>query len=159
VQVIKLTFHSIVHRDIQEVWGSSRILTALVLKFAEAHLGAVAPFTSFHGGYSSGCIESATQPSPMEKSSRITFYYVIQNDGARDLVLPLWLHLTQQNMASFDWECYPHLTARLASSVDMVYRYFSLVCRICIVSLRRWTKTQMVADTHICDVIVLCLKA
>ena len=36
--VIKSTFHSIVHRDIQEECGSSRILTALVLKFAGAQL-------------------------------------------------------------------------------------------------------------------------
>ena len=34
--MIKLTFKSIVHRDIQEVCGSSRILTALMLKFAGA---------------------------------------------------------------------------------------------------------------------------
>jgi len=45
--VIKLTFHSIVHRDIQEVCGSSRLLTALVLKFAGARWGAVALLTSY----------------------------------------------------------------------------------------------------------------
>jgi len=45
--MIKLTFHSIVDRDIQEVCGSSRILTALVLKFAEARWGAVALLTSY----------------------------------------------------------------------------------------------------------------
>jgi len=45
--VIKLTFHSIVDRDIQEVCGSSRLLTALVLKFAGAHWGAVALLTSY----------------------------------------------------------------------------------------------------------------
>ena len=39
MHVIKLTFHSIVHRDIQEVCGSSRLLTALVLKFARARWG------------------------------------------------------------------------------------------------------------------------
>ena len=38
--VIKLTFHSIGHRDIQEVCGSSRPLTAL--KFAGARWGAAA---------------------------------------------------------------------------------------------------------------------
>ena len=45
---------------------------------------------SLHGGYvySSGCIESAMKPSSMEKSSRTTLHYVIQNDSARDLVLP-----------------------------------------------------------------------
>ena len=43
---------------------------------------------SLHGGYSSGCIESALQPSSTEKSSRTTLHYVIQNDSARDLVLP-----------------------------------------------------------------------
>jgi len=36
--VIKLTFHSKVDRDIQEVRGSSKLLTALVLKFAGAQL-------------------------------------------------------------------------------------------------------------------------
>jgi len=36
-----------VHRDIQEVCGSSRQLTALVLKFAGAHWGAVALLTSY----------------------------------------------------------------------------------------------------------------
>ena len=44
---MKLKFHSIVHRDIQEVCGSSRILTALVLKFARAWWGAVALLTSY----------------------------------------------------------------------------------------------------------------
>ena len=47
MHVIKLTFHSIVDRDIQEVCGSSRILTALVLKFAGARWGAVALLTSY----------------------------------------------------------------------------------------------------------------
>ena len=44
---------------------------------------------SLHGGYSSGCFESAMQPSSTEKikSSRTTLHYVIQNDSARDLVL------------------------------------------------------------------------
>ena len=42
---------------------------------------------SFHGRYSSGCIESATHPSPVKKSSRTTLHSVMQNDGARDLVL------------------------------------------------------------------------
>ena len=41
-----------------------------------------------HGDYSSGCIESAMQPSSTEKSSRTTLHYVILNDSARDLVLP-----------------------------------------------------------------------
>ena len=41
---------------------------------------------SLHGGYSSGCFESAMQPSSTEKSSRTTLHYVIQNDNARDLV-------------------------------------------------------------------------
>ena len=45
--VIKLTFHSIVDGDIQEVCRSSRILTALALKFAGARWGAVALLTSF----------------------------------------------------------------------------------------------------------------
>ena len=43
---------------------------------------------SLHGGYSSGCFESAMQPSSTEKSSRTTLHYVMQNDSARDLVLP-----------------------------------------------------------------------
>ena len=43
---------------------------------------------SLHGGYSSGCIESAMQPSFTEKSSRTTLHYVVRNDSARDLVLP-----------------------------------------------------------------------
>ena len=43
---------------------------------------------SLHRGCSSGCIESAMQPSSTEKSSRTTLHYVIQNDSARDLVLP-----------------------------------------------------------------------
>ena len=43
---------------------------------------------SLHGGYSSGCTESAMQPSFTEKSSRTTLHYVIRNDSARDLVLP-----------------------------------------------------------------------
>ena len=43
---------------------------------------------SLHGGYSSGCIESAMKPSSTEKSSGTTLHYVIQNDSARDLVLP-----------------------------------------------------------------------
>ena len=42
---------------------------------------------SFYGGHS-GCIESTNQPSPMKKSCRTTLQYVIQNDGARDLVIP-----------------------------------------------------------------------
>ena len=33
-------------------------------------------------------IESAIQLSPVEKSSRTTLHYIIQNDSARDLVLP-----------------------------------------------------------------------
>ena len=45
--MIKLTFSSIVHRDIQEVCGSSRLLTALVLKFAGARWGVVALLTSY----------------------------------------------------------------------------------------------------------------
>jgi len=47
VDAIKLTFHSIVHRDIQEVCGCSRLLTALVLKFAGVRWGAVALLTSY----------------------------------------------------------------------------------------------------------------
>ena len=43
---------------------------------------------SLHGGYSSGRIKSAMQPSSTEKSSRTTLHYVIQNGSARDLVLP-----------------------------------------------------------------------
>ena len=43
---------------------------------------------SLHGDYSSGCIESAMQPSSTEKSNRTTLHYVILNDSARDLVLP-----------------------------------------------------------------------
>jgi len=46
VHMITSTFHSIVDRDIQEVCGSSRILTALVLKFTGARWGAVALLTS-----------------------------------------------------------------------------------------------------------------
>ena len=34
-------------RDIEEVYGSSRLLTALVLKFAGARRGAVALLTSY----------------------------------------------------------------------------------------------------------------
>ena len=41
---------------------------------------------SLHGRYSSGCIESAMQPSPMEKSSRTTLHY----DSARDLASGLF---------------------------------------------------------------------
>ena len=37
----------------------------------------------------SGCIENAKQPSPMEKSSRMTLHYVMPNNSAQDLVLPL----------------------------------------------------------------------
>ena len=47
---------------------------------------------SLYGGYSSGCIESAMQPSSTEKSSRTTLHYVILNDSARDLVLPPLQH-------------------------------------------------------------------
>jgi len=47
MRTIKLAFHSIVDRDIQEVCGSSRLLTALVLKFAGARWGAVALLTSY----------------------------------------------------------------------------------------------------------------
>ena len=47
MHMIKLTFHSIVHRDIQEVCGSSRILTALVLKFGGARWGIVDLLTSY----------------------------------------------------------------------------------------------------------------
>ena len=60
---------------------------------------------SLHGGYSSGCVESAMQPSSTEKSSRTTLHYVMQNDSARDLVLPplvsyrLSHHLRQLNMS------------------------------------------------------------
>ena len=43
---------------------------------------------SLNGGYSSGCFESTMQPSSTEKSSRTALHYVIQNDSARDLVLP-----------------------------------------------------------------------
>ena len=50
---------------------------------------------SLHGGYSSGCIESAMQPSSTEKSSRTTLHYVILNDSARDLVLPPGLVLNR----------------------------------------------------------------
>ena len=53
---------------------------------------------SLHGDYSSGCIESAMQPSSTEKSSRTTLHYVILNDSARDLVLPplIGSYLTRQ---------------------------------------------------------------
>ena len=37
--------------------------------------------------YSSGCIESAKQPSPTEKSNRTTVHFVLQNDIVCDLVL------------------------------------------------------------------------
>ena len=55
---------------------------------------------SLHGGYSSGCIESAMQPSFTEKSSRTTSQALIRNDSARDLVLPpapgtLYVHSLQ----------------------------------------------------------------
>ena len=56
---------------------------------------------SLHGGYSSGCVESAMQPSSTEKSSRTTLHYVMQNDSARDLVLPPlghgWVHQRVQS--------------------------------------------------------------
>ena len=42
---------------------------------------------SLHGGYSSGCIESAMQLPSTEKSSRTTLHYIIQNDSASDLFL------------------------------------------------------------------------
>ena len=42
---------------------------------------------SLHGGDSSECIEA----SPKEKHSRMTLHYIMQNDSARDLVLPpMW---------------------------------------------------------------------
>jgi len=47
MHMTKLTFHSIVDRNIQKVCGSSRILTAVVLKFAGVHWGAVALLTSY----------------------------------------------------------------------------------------------------------------
>jgi len=47
MHVIKSTFYSIVGRDIQEVCGSSGILTVVVLKFAGACWGAVALLTSY----------------------------------------------------------------------------------------------------------------
>ena len=58
---------------------------------------------SLHGGYSSGCFESAVQPSSTEKSSRTTLHYVIQNDSARDLVLPplVAIHFTASLAALF----------------------------------------------------------
>ena len=45
----------------------------------------------------------------MEKSSRTTLHYIIQNDGARDLVLPLplvlpWLWLYQLYQWCYPWE-------------------------------------------------------
>jgi len=43
----KINIPSIVDRDLQEVCGSSRILTALVLKFAGVRWGAVALLTSY----------------------------------------------------------------------------------------------------------------
>jgi len=44
----KITFHmGIVHSDLQEVCGSSRIVTALVLKFAGACWGATASSTPY----------------------------------------------------------------------------------------------------------------
>jgi len=52
---------------------------------------------SLHGGDSSECIESAKQPSPMEKSSRMTLHYIIQNDSARDLVLSPWNGIVEWN--------------------------------------------------------------
>ena len=57
---------------------------------------------SLHGGYSSGCVESAMQPSSTEKSSRMTLHYVMQNDSARDLVLPplMSLHVTSFTRSS-----------------------------------------------------------
>jgi len=45
--MIKLTFRNIVHRDIQQVCRSSRLLTALVLKFAGVRWGTVALLTSY----------------------------------------------------------------------------------------------------------------
>jgi len=92
---------------IVEICGSSRIVAALVLKFTRCNcyinflpdaqhlsvveksaLADVSNFSqSFCKEYASGCIESPKQPSPMEKSSRMSLHYIIQNDGARELVL------------------------------------------------------------------------
>ena len=61
---------------------------------------------SLHGDYSSGCIESAMQPSSTEKSSRTTLHYVILNDSARDLVLPplVWgMRLTRCCLSNIVW--------------------------------------------------------
>ena len=58
---------------------------------------------SLHGGYSSGCIESAMQPSFTEKSSRTTLHYVIRNDSARDLVLPPWVLQQQKGWDRGRW--------------------------------------------------------
>ena len=40
VHMVKLTFHKLVHSDIQEVCGSSRIVTALALMFTRTQWGA-----------------------------------------------------------------------------------------------------------------------
>jgi len=47
VHVIKLTFPRIGDRDIKEGWGSNRLLTGLVLKFAGARWVAVVLLTSY----------------------------------------------------------------------------------------------------------------
>ena len=63
MHVIELTFHSIVHRDIQEVCRSSRILTALVLKFAGARWGALGRSCFIH------FLPDAKHSSGVEKST------------------------------------------------------------------------------------------
>ena len=40
-------------------------------------------YQSLQGGYSSGCIENAMQPSPTEKSSRMTLHFMYETT-ARD---------------------------------------------------------------------------
>jgi len=58
-------------------------------------------FTHKNKGDSSECTENREQPSPTEKSSTTTSYYVMQNDGAHYLVLPLlWLSWTKEHSAA-----------------------------------------------------------
>jgi len=60
VHLMKLTFHSIVHRDRQEVCRCSRLLTARVLKFARAHWGSVCSIDFLpHAKHLSGVEKSA----------------------------------------------------------------------------------------------------
>jgi len=56
----------------------------------DRHAGPICnSLTDLHRGDFSGCTESENQGSPVEKSSRMSLHYIMQNNGAHDLVLPL----------------------------------------------------------------------